>query len=63
MDEDVVHIYNGILLNRKKEQQKIKKNKTVPFAATQMDLQIIILSKSERERPIPYDITYVESKI
>ena len=63
MDEDVVHISKGILLNRKKEQQKIKKNKTVPFAATQTDLQIIILSKSERERPIPYDITYVESKI
>ena len=63
MDEDVVHIYNGILLNHKKEQQKIKKNKTVPFAATQMDLQMIILSQSESERPIPYDITYVESKI
>ena len=28
-------------------------------AATQMQLQIIILSKSERERQIPYDITYM----
>ena len=50
MDKDVVHIYNGILLNHKKEQQKIKQNKIVPFAATQMDLEIIILSKSEKDQ-------------
>ena len=33
----------------------------MPFAATQMQLEIIILSevKSERERQIPYDITYM----
>ena len=33
----------------------------MPFAATWMDLGIIILSKSksERERQIPYDITYM----
>ena len=37
MDEEVVHIYNGLLLNHKKEQQKIKKNQTVPLAATQTD--------------------------
>ena len=39
----------------------IKKNKIMPFAATQMQLEIIILSevKSERERQIPYDITYM----
>ena len=36
--EDVVHIYNGILLN-------LKKNDILPFAATQMDLEIIILSE------------------
>ena len=29
----------------------------MPFAATQIDLEIIILSKSDRERQI-YDITY-----
>ena len=35
--EDVIHIYNGILA--------IKKNKIMPFAATWMDLEIIILSE------------------
>ena len=37
----------------------IKKNEVMPFAATWMQLEIIILSKSERERQIPYDITYM----
>ena len=37
----------------------IKKNEIRPFAATWMDLQIIILSKSHREKQIPYDITYM----
>ena len=36
--EDVVHIYNGILL--------IKKNEIMPFAATWMEPQIIILSEA-----------------
>ena len=34
-----------------------KKNE-MPFTATWMDLEIIILSKSDRERQISYDITY-----
>ena len=48
-----IHIYNGIVA--------IKKNEIMPFAATWMDLEMIILSevKSERERQIPYDITYM----
>ena len=36
--EDVVPIYNGILLSHKKDE-------IMPFAATQMDLEIIILSE------------------
>ena len=52
--EDVVHIYNGILLSH-------KKNEIRPSAITWMDIEMIILNKvkSERERQIPYDITYV----
>ena len=35
----------------------------MPFAAMWMDTEIIILSEvRQRERKIPYDITYVESK-
>ena len=39
----------------------IKMNEIMPFAATWMDLEIIILSevKSERERQISYDINYM----
>ena len=36
----------------------IKKNEIMPFTATWMDLEIIRLSKSDREKQIPYDITY-----
>ena len=36
----------------------IKKNEIMPFAATWMDLEIIILSE-DREREIFYDITYM----
>ena len=36
--EDVVHIYSGILLSH-------KKNKIMPYAATLMDLEIIIVSE------------------
>ena len=39
----------------------IKKNEILPLAATWMYLEIIILSevKSDRERQISYDITYM----
>ena len=36
--DDVVHIYNGILLSH-------KKNEIMQIAATEMDLEIIILSE------------------
>ena len=52
--EDVVYILNGILLSH-------KKNEILPLAAAWMYLEIIILSevKSDRERQISYDITYM----
>ena len=31
----------------------------MPFSATQKDLETIILSQSDKERQIPYDITYM----
>ena len=31
----------------------------MPFSATWMDLEIFILTKSERERQISYDILYM----
>ena len=41
-------------------QSAIKKNKIMPLAATWMDLEIITLSEvSQKERDIPYDITYM----
>ena len=40
----------------------IKKNKIMPFAATWMELEALIL-KVKSERPIPYDVTYLESNM
>ena len=37
----------------------IKKDKVKPFATIWVNLEIIILSKSERERQISYDITHM----
>ena len=39
----------------------IKKNEIMPFAVTWMQLEIIILSKSEKERQIPYNIIYMQN--
>ena len=38
----------------------IKKNKIIPFAVTWMKPETIILSEvNQKERQIPYDITYI----
>ena len=37
----------------------IKKNKITPFAATLMDLETVIPSKSDREGEKSYDIPYM----
>ena len=37
----------------------IKKNVIMPFIVTWVDLEIIILSKSDRERQVSYDTTYM----
>ena len=52
--EDVVHIYNGILLSHKKEQN----NAICSDMEGPRDCHTE-LSQTERERPIPYDITYM----
>ena len=54
--EDVVLIYNGILLS-------VKKNEMVLLAATWMQLMIIILREvSQKEKDIRYHL-HVESKM
>ena len=47
--EDVAHIYNGILLSHKKD-------KTMPFVATEMDPEIIILSEINQTEKDKYNM-------
>ena len=50
--ENMAYLYNGILLSHKKDE-------IMPLAATWMVLEMIILSMSEREKEVSYDITYM----
>ena len=50
--EDVVHMYNGILLSH-------KKNEIMSFAATGMDLEIIILSEVNQTKDKHHIIYYL----
>ena len=52
----VVYIYMYIYIIEYKS--AIKKNEVMPIAAAWVDPEIIIFSE-ERERQIPYDITYM----
>ena len=47
--EEMVHIHNGILLSP-------KKNEIMSFVATQMALEIIILSEVSQKQKDEYDI-------
>ena len=51
--EDVVHVYNEILLN-------IKRSEIMPFAAPWIDLEMIILSEQSQRKTNTYDITCVK---
>ena len=52
MDKEyVVYAHSGVLLSQ-------KNNEIMPFAATWMDLDIIIVSEV-RQRQISYDITFM----
>ena len=44
---EVIHTYNGILLGHKKEE-------IMPFVATQMDPEIIILSETSQKEKYEY---------
>ena len=45
--EDVVHIYHGILLSHKKDE-------ILPFAATRMEIEIIILREGSHKEKDKY---------
>ena len=49
--EDVVHIFNNILLSH-------RKNEILSFTTTSMDLEGIMLNAITQRKKIPYDFTY-----
>ena len=54
--EQVIHIYNAILLSH-------KKNNIMLFWAIWMDVEIILCEVNKTERQISYDIMYMLSLI
>ena len=57
MDKDMIQIYNGLLLSHKKKE-------IMPFAATQMDLEIITPSEvSQRKTNTRYHYMWTLKKI
>ena len=54
--EDVVHIYSGIL-------SAIKKKEIMPFAATWMALEIVILNEVSQTKKEKYHITFLICRI
>ena len=52
----MVHIYNGILLSH-------KKNKIMPFVATWMELETLILSEVSQKEKDKYHMTSLISGI
>ena len=48
--EDMVYIYNGILLGHKEEILLGHKEEIIPFAATWMDLEMIIRSEVRQRK-------------
>ena len=48
----MVYIHNGILLSHKKDE-------TMPFAATWMELETLILGEFRKRKTTTYDITHI----
>ena len=51
---DMIHIYNGLLHSHKKEW-----NNGICSSMDEIEISYTKWSKSQREREIPYDITYI----
>ena len=56
-DKDVVHRYNGILLSYK------KKNEIMPFTATWIQLEFIIVSEANQKEKDKYHMTSLTAGI
>ena len=56
MDKDVVHIYNGILLSHKNKE-------ILPFPATWLKLEIIILNEVSQKEKDKYYMTLLICEI